>query len=66
MMPQCCIESFAEKGVREHFRLAEPGERFTCPRCGRVYEMPFASTGWPSSRRRFWTEVVPPSQKQVN
>jgi hypothetical protein len=38
-MNPCCIESFARKGVRENFRLAEENEGHTCETCGTVYRL---------------------------
>jgi hypothetical protein len=38
-MEDCCIESFAQKGIRERFRLAAEDEGHVCETCGRVYRM---------------------------
>lgn len=38
-MQKCCIHNMAVKGIKEKFKLATVGERWTCPICGRVYEM---------------------------
>ena len=47
-MKDCCLKSFAAKGIREHFRLAEEGEAHTCERCGTVYAL----------RGGQWTEMA--------
>lgn len=36
-MKPCCIESFVNKGLREHFRLAVENEGHTCEVCHTVW-----------------------------
>jgi hypothetical protein len=36
-MPPCCVHSFVLKGLREHFRPAEPGDLHQCETCHRWY-----------------------------
>ena len=60
MMPTCCLQSFARKGIEEHFRLAEPGDEHTCPTCGRVYQLLARAPG-----HFRWTEVVRPLQLEA-
>lgn len=52
-MPPCCLESFALKGIRERFRLAEPGDMHTCETCGRTYKLLVRA----AEKRLIWTEV---------
>jgi hypothetical protein len=38
-MRRCCIEGFVDWGLRDGpFRIAKEGERFTCPKCGALYQ----------------------------
>jgi hypothetical protein len=36
MLPRCCIESLALKGLATFFELAVEGDEYECDRCGTV------------------------------
>jgi len=38
-MKTCCAQSFAVKGIAEHFRRAAEGDTHTCPTCGQVWRL---------------------------
>jgi hypothetical protein len=58
-MDDCCLRSFVDKGIREHFRLGDPGEQHRCPTCGQVFELQRAPAGdTPTYEHYEWKAVT--------